>query len=73
MRKTDKVILTKRQAALKPAKKKVIPNFKSLIQVIIDAKTTIYISPDKDPIIARAEYIKKTEGRKSHFKPSFQI
>jgi hypothetical protein len=57
MGKKSRISLDKKQITFKS------PNLSKMQEVIIDARTRIYIDPDADPVKARERYLERLENR----------
>ena len=57
MGKRSRISLDKKQITFKS------PNLSKMQEVIIDARTRIYIDPDADPVKARERYLERLENR----------
>jgi hypothetical protein len=53
----NKRVTDKKQPAYKT------PNLAKMQEVVIDARTRIYIDPDADPVAAREKYLARLEAR----------
>ena len=53
----SKKVLVKKQPAYKT------PNLSKMQEVIIDARTRIYVGLDEDPEVARSRYLARLEAR----------